>query len=57
MVVSDGVMSYQDICQDVTLSSPIKDCPRPDDDNHAKKEPYEQTSISPHRIMIGLGGV
>jgi hypothetical protein len=33
-----------DICRDGTLSSPVRDCPRLDDDNHAKEEPFELPS-------------
>jgi hypothetical protein len=28
--------------------SPMRDCPRPDDDSHAKEEPSEQTPVSTH---------
>jgi hypothetical protein len=33
-----------DICRDGTLPSPMRDCPRPDDDSHAKEEPSELPS-------------
>jgi hypothetical protein len=26
----------------------MRDCPRPDDDSHAKEEPSEQTPVSTH---------
>jgi hypothetical protein len=34
----------RDICRDGTLPSPVRDCPRPDDDSHAKEEPSELPS-------------
>ena len=37
-----------DICQDVTLPSPVGECPWPYDDTHAEEEHYEQTPISPY---------
>jgi hypothetical protein len=33
-----------DIYQDGTLPSPVRDCPRPDDDSHAEEEPSELAS-------------
>jgi hypothetical protein len=30
-----------DIYRDGTLPSPVRDCPRPDDDSHAEEEPSE----------------
>jgi hypothetical protein len=42
----------RDICRDITLPSPMRDCPWPDDDSHAKEEPYEQIPVSHiHRTM------
>ena len=41
-----------DICQDIILPSPMRDCPWPDDNSHAKEEPSKQTPVSPtHRTM------
>jgi hypothetical protein len=34
----------RDICQDGTLCSPVRDCPWPDDNSHAKEEPCELPS-------------
>ena len=34
----------RDICWDGTLPSPVRDCPWPDDDSHAKEEPSELPS-------------
>ena len=34
----------RDICRDVTLPSPAKDCPWPHDDSHAEEEPSKLSS-------------
>ena len=36
------------ICWDSSLPSPMRECPWPDDDSHAKEEPSEQTLVSTH---------
>jgi hypothetical protein len=38
----------RDICWDVTLPSPMRDCPQLDDDSHAEEEPSKQTPVSHH---------
>jgi hypothetical protein len=35
----------RNICWDGTLPSPVRDCPWPDDDSHAKEEPSELPSL------------
>ena len=47
----------RDICWDSTLPSPVRDCPWPDDDSHAKEEPCEQTPISSTRRTMKVAKV
>ena len=34
-----------DICRDGSLPSPVRECPRPDDDSHAEEEPLSYLAL------------